>query len=62
LRHYRDRARVSTAPAAVEDVLPYAPERLPKPIIEDVPIYIGKEALAKNIDVVDEISHAYLHV
>lgn len=44
---------------AVEDVFPYAAVHLPKPIFEDMPIYIGKGALAKNIDVVDQISRAY---
>lgn len=45
---------------SIEDVLPYAAAHLPKPIVEDMPIYIGKHALADNIDVVNEISRAYL--
>ncbi len=46
---------------AVENILPYATEHLPKPIFEDMPIYIGKDTIAKNMDVVDEISQAYKH-
>lgn len=46
---------------AVADILPYASEHLPKPIVEDMPIYIGKDALEQNMDVVDEIARAYAH-
>lgn len=45
---------------AVEDILPYAQAHLPKPIVDDMPIYVGENALDLNIDVVDEITQAYL--
>ena len=44
---------------AIEDLLPHATTQLPNPVIEDMPIYIGKNALAKNIAVVEEMSRAY---
>ncbi len=44
---------------AVAAVAPYACEHLSQPIIDDMSLYIGKNALAHNINLVDAISYAY---
>lgn len=42
---------------SIEDILPFASAQLPQDVIEEMPLYIGKDAIGKNIALVEEISH-----
>ncbi len=44
---------------SIEDIMPFASAQLPDHVIEEMPIYIGKDALAKNIELAEELSQAY---
>lgn len=46
---------------SLDEILPYAMSvaDLPRPAIEEMPLYIGKDALDKNIELVKELSCAY---
>ncbi|MGN7439070.1 MAG: hypothetical protein ACTHOO_10565 [Alcanivorax sp.] len=44
---------------SIEDIVPYAASQLPDEVIEEMPIYIGKDALAKNIDLVEDVARVY---
>ncbi len=46
---------------AIEDIMPFASAQLPDHVIEEMPIYIGKDALAMNIALVEEAAQAYRH-
>lgn len=46
---------------SIEDIMPFASAQLPDHVIEEMPIYIGKDAIAKNIALVEVVSQAYQH-
>ena len=44
---------------SIEDIMPLASAQLPDHVIEEMPIYIGKDSLAKNIELVEQVSQTY---